>query len=154
MLLPLFVSTGIKYLLICDAICLVLRLCRPMCGKASPYQPALSIDWRLRLRRRRQAQGVAFRPNLFCFSEGQSPSAHQAAEPQEKALVSSCIHTNATLTQSTLPPVLVEKYRFHCICNKAAVTTQLLVTCHLSLVTCHLSLLEMTNANQNTQKRK
>jgi hypothetical protein len=45
---------------------------------------------------------------------GENPSAHQAAEPQEKALVSSCVDTNATLPQSTLPPVLVGKFSSHC----------------------------------------
>jgi hypothetical protein len=65
-----------------------------MCGKAVPYRPTLSIDWRLCLRAA-PAQGVAFRRNLGgALAEGQSPSAHQAAEPQEKPLVSSCVDTN------------------------------------------------------------
>jgi hypothetical protein len=89
-------------------ISLALRLCRPMCGKAvpqvsayeaSPYRPTLSIDWRLCLRAA-PAQGVAFRRNLGCaLPEGHSPSAHRAADPQEKPLVSSCVDTNGLRSQ-------------------------------------------------------
>jgi hypothetical protein len=80
-----FLSTGVC------CISLALRLCRQMCGKAVPYRLALSINWRLCLPGSRRSLSPK---SILHSSEGHSPSAHQAAEPQEKPLVSSCVDTN------------------------------------------------------------
>jgi hypothetical protein len=77
-------------------VSLVLLLRRSMCGKAKPYRPSPNINLRLRLLGSRRSLSPK---SILHSSEGHSPSAHRAAEPQEKPLVITCVDANGPRSQ-------------------------------------------------------